>query len=243
MKTIAPGLGLAYAGRACGRETSEDFFDASCPDADERAAHGVAFAIADGSSGSAGRRTAETIVRTVLTDYYATPAPWDVELRLERVIGAVNSWLLAANLRGEGARSMLSTLSVLVVHGNQAHVAHVGNCRIYRIRDGEFECMTTDHVWPHKEMRHVLRRAVGLDQHLVIDCFADDLRAGDAFMLLSDGVWEVLGEKAVREAIATPLDPGRATHALVEQSVAKQRHYYGRNDATAALLRIAAMPA
>jgi serine/threonine protein phosphatase PrpC len=91
-------------------------------------------------------------------------------------------------------------------------------------------------------MRHVLRRAVGLDQHLVVDCFSDEMQAGDRFLMLTDGVWEVLGETVVREVLHDIADPVGVANALVERSTAKQRTYYGRNDATAAVLEIQAVP-
>src|SRR5690554_5389977 len=118
---LAPGekLGfhLAYSGRACGKEVSEDFFDMACPSPEDRAASGLAFALADGVSGGGGRRAAETCVRTVLSDYYATPPAWDVARRLDRVIGALNGWLAAHNMRATESECMFSTLSVLVFQG------------------------------------------------------------------------------------------------------------------------------
>jgi protein phosphatase len=232
------GFVIGFAGRACGKEVSEDFFDLACPAAAERAAHGQVFALADGLSGGGGRRAAETCVRMVLSDFYATPPGWDAARRLDRVIGALNGWLLAQNTQADAHSSMLSTLSVLVLHGSHFHVAHVGDSRIYRLRRGLCECLTTDHVWPRPDMRHVLRRAVGLDQHLVVDCFSDDVQPGDRFLMATDGVWEVLGETGLRALLAADAHPNRIAAELVEHSAAKQRGYYGRNDATAAVIEV-----
>jgi protein phosphatase len=236
----ACGFVIGFAGQACGKEVSEDFFDLACPSAAERAAHGQVFALADGLSGGGGRRAAETCVRTVVSDFYATPVGWEAARRLDRVIGALNGWLLAQNTQAEARSSMLSTLSVLVLHGAQFHIAHVGDSRIYRLRRGLCECLTTDHVWPRADMRHVLRRAVGLDQHLVVDCFSEDLQAGDRFLMATDGVWEVLGETDVRALLGADAHPSRIAAELVQRSAVKQRGYYGRNDATAAVIEVSA---
>ena len=236
-------LAAAYAGRACGKEQTEDFFDIASPAAADLHARGLAFALADGMSGGRGRRAAETCVRTVLADYYATPPAWDVARSLDRVMASVNGWLLAHNMCAAESECMLSTLSVLVLHGSRFHVGHVGDSRIYRLRDARCEPLTTDHVWPRADMRRVLRRAVGLDQHLVVDCFSDALQAGDRYVMLTDGVWEVLGENGVRDTLAAADEPESMATALVQRAAEKQRGYYGRNDASAAVIDVRGLPA
>lgn len=241
---IAPGIALSHAGQACGKPQSEDFFDCACPDQEDAEAAGLVFALADGMSGGAGRRAAEMCVRTVLSDYYGTPRAWEAGRKLEKIITSVNGWLLSHNMRADEAQCMLSTLSVLVIRDAEFHIAHVGNCRIYRLRNGQCECMTADHVWPRRDMRHVLRRAVGLDQHLVVDCFSGDVAPGDRFVMLTDGVWEVLGDamlvKSLREGGE---DAGGLAEALVNASVDRQRSYFGRNDATVAVVTVKSLPA
>jgi protein phosphatase len=241
--SLAAGtLTLGYAGLACGKEVSVVFFDVASPAAADLQSRGLAFALADGMSGGGGRRAAETCVRSVLCDLYATPAAWDVPRALDRVMASVNAWLAAHNVQARESECMLSTLSVLVLQGSRFHVGHVGDTRIYRLRNDQCERLTLDHVWPRADMRHVLRRAVGLEQHLVVDCFSDELQAGDRFVMLTDGVWEVLGENAMREALAASLEPEAVAAALVQRAADRQRSYYGRNDATAAVIDVRAAP-
>ena len=235
-------VSLAFAGEPCGKAISEDFFDAAYPSAQDRAQRGIAFALADGLSGGDGRRAAETCVGCVLSDFYAAPAAWPVAQCLDRVIGGLNGWLAGHNQRSSPDHCMLATLTVLVLREREMHVAHVGNCRLYRMRAGTIECMTTDHVWPRRDMRNVLRRAVGLDRHLVVDFLVDDVLAADRFALLSDGIWEVLGESTVHAMLAENRPVSEIAEALVSSSLAKQRTYYGRNDASAALIEILKVP-
>ena len=235
-------VSLAYVGRPCGKATSEDFFDAAYPNAQDRGQRGIAFALADGLSGGDGRRAAETCVGGVLSDFYAAPAAWPVAQCLDRVIGGLNGWLAGHNQRSDPDHCMLSTLTVLVLRASEMHVAHVGNCRLYRMRAGTVECMTTDHVWPRRDMRNVLRRAVGLDRHLVVDFLVDDVLVGDRFALLSDGVWEVLGESTLHAMLVENRPAPGIAEALVAGSLAKQRTYYGRNDASAALIEVLTVP-
>ncbi|HEX7811472.1 MAG TPA: bifunctional protein-serine/threonine kinase/phosphatase, partial [Burkholderiales bacterium] len=74
--------------------------------------------------------------------------------------------------------------------------------------------------------------------HLVVDYTDGELFAGDVFVLASDGIWEVLGDKAMRETLAGSGDIQRVADSLVEQSIRNQVLYMGRNDATAIVVRV-----
>ena len=84
------------------------------------------------------------------------------------------------------------------------------------------------------------RRAVGLDTYLVVDYADGALRDGDLFLLVSDGVWEVLGEAVLREVVGGTADPQAIAGHLVRESLARQARYMGRNDATSVAVRVAA---
>jgi len=81
---------------------------------------------------------------------------------------------------------------------------------------------------------------VGLDSHLVVDYMDGELLPGDVFVLVSDGIWEVLGEKAMREVLADADDVQAAAAGLVERSIRNQVQYMGRNDATAVVVSVGA---
>jgi len=73
-----------------------------------------------------------------------------VAAALDRLLGAHNRWL-----RSQG-RSLVAALSVLVLRGRRFTVAHVGDCRIYRLNRDGLRCLTVDHVWEEPSLRHVL---------------------------------------------------------------------------------------
>ena len=81
---------------------------------------------------------------------------------------------------------------------------------VYRRRGGVFKQLTTDHTWERSDMRHVLKRAVGLDSHLVADYTDGELIPGDVFLMASDGIWEVLGERIIREI----MEGGTSTQSI-----------------------------
>lgn len=232
-------LRIGHATRGGAGKQNEDFYGIAKVDEARVRERGLALAVADGVSGDAGGRVAaETTVRSLVEDYYDTAADWSVARSLDKVLRAVNDWLVADNLRRSDGEGMVSTLSMLLFKDAHYHLAHVGDSRIYRRRGKGLEQLTTDHTWPRRDMRHVLRRAVGLDTHLVAEYADGELRAGDTFVVVSDGVWEVLGDRALQDVLDTVPDPQAAAETLVMQSIQRQLQYMGRNDATAVIARV-----
>ena len=231
---------IGHATRTGKRERNEDFVGAVTPGADELAARGALLAVADGVSGeSGGREAAEYTVRGLLADYYATPETWEIPQALDRVLSAINRWILGQGAVDKSHVSMATTLSLLVLRGNRYTIGHVGDTRIYRLRTHAMQLLTQDHVWDRPDMRHVLKRAVGLDQHLMVDYSDGDLLAGDKWLICSDGVWEPLGNKRIHELMMLHDDPQRMADALVDAALDAG----GADNATALVTRIDAVAA
>ncbi|MEO8038068.1 MAG: PP2C family serine/threonine-protein phosphatase [Betaproteobacteria bacterium] len=230
---------IGHASRGGAGKLNEDFYGIANQDETQIATRGLALAIADGVSGdSGGRAAAESTVRCLLEDYYDTPADWNVARSLDQVLRSINDWLVAENLRRPDGEGMVSTLSLLLFKTDCYYLAHVGDTRVYRCRGAVLKQLTTDHTWPRRDMRHVLKRAVGLDTHLVAEFADGELLVGDTFVLVSDGVWEVLGDRVLHELVAVESDPQSVAETLVERSIQRQLQYMGRNDATAVVARI-----
>jgi protein phosphatase len=244
---VTPGkaplqLRLGHASASVAGKANEDFYGVVTPAEEPQAlARGVAVAIADGVSATGeGRLASEITVKSLLRDYYGTPAGWGVPRSLDKLLRAANDWLLASNARQPDRDGAVSTLSMVLFRGNYYYLAHVGDTRIYRRRREVFAPLTSDHTWRRSDMRHVLKRAVGLDSHLVVDYTDGELQEGDVFVLASDGIWEVLGDQAMRETLAQAPDVGTAARRLVERSIENQVKYMGRNDATAVVVAVEA---
>ena len=231
---------VGHATRAGKRERNEDFCGAVTPDAGELAARGALLAVADGVSGEgAGREAAEYTVRGLLADYYATPETWEVSQAVDRVLSAINRWIMGQGATDKARAGMATTLSLLILRGNRYTVGHVGDTRVYRLRNHELSLLTQDHVWDRPDMRHVLKRAVGLDQHLMVDYSDGDLLPKDKFLICSDGVWEPLGNKRIHELMLLHDDPQRAADAMVDAALEAG----GADNATALVTRIDAVAA
>jgi len=220
-------------------KANEDFYALLFPDASAAGRHEVMVALADGLSSDGSARTiTEAAVLGLVSDYYATPAEWSVAQALDRLLRAANDWVWAHNAGSPGRDAVTSAVSLLVMHDRHYYLAHVGDTRVYRLRSGRLRQLTVDHVWPRRDLRHVLRRAVGLDSHLVVDFSDGELEPGDVFLMVTDGVWEVLGDVRITEILSRGPDPGSIARALVAAAHERQAAYMGRNDATAIVLRI-----
>jgi serine/threonine protein phosphatase PrpC len=213
------------------RGVNEDFAAAMLPEPGQEAMGAIA-AIADGVSiGGLGREAAQTTVTSLVRDYFGTPETWDTTVALDRIIGAQNSWLAGLNRRRQPACG-LTTLTALVLRGQTYSLAHVGDTRAYLVRDGEVTQLTHDHTMGHADFNHQLLRAVGAEDRIVVDYRQGDLHVGDLFVLLSDGVHNVLPAKLLQAREAPQ------AQVLSEQLVQAALQAGSRDNATALVVRV-----
>lgn len=225
---MALQLSHAQASATGPRTENQDALRRVTPEPVLAASKGLLFAIADGVSQCAdGGLAARSSLQALALDYYATPETWGVAESLERLLNAQNRWLQANG----GGQPLLTTLSALVLRGRRFTLAHVGDCRVYRWHQQRLQRISEDHVWEQPGMQHVLKRALGLDQHLVLDFLDGELRQGESFLLLSDGVWATLSDTAIAAILHDQPDPESATRTLVSAA-----HLAGSQDNASALL-------
>ncbi|MCK1792652.1 bifunctional protein-serine/threonine kinase/phosphatase [Pseudomonas violetae] len=221
-------LSFAEASAIGPREENQDALRLVAPAPALAASKGYLFAIADGVSQCAdGGLAARSTLQALALDYYATPQTWAVAQALDRLLLAQNRWLQANG----GGQPLLTTVSALVLRGRRFTLAHVGDCRVYRWHAGQLQRISEDHVWDQPGMQHVLKRAMGLDQHLVLDFLDGELRLDESFVLLSDGVWAVLGDTAIAAILRDQPDLHSAAQTLVSAA-----HLAGSQDNASALL-------
>ncbi|WP_223415717.1 MULTISPECIES: bifunctional protein-serine/threonine kinase/phosphatase [unclassified Pseudomonas] len=221
-------LSFAEASAIGPREENQDALRLVTPAPALAASKGYLFAIADGVSQCAdGGLAARSTLQALALDYYATPETWGVAQALDRLLLAQNRWLQANG----GGQPLLTTVSALVVRGRRFTLAHVGDCRVYRWHADQLQRVTEDHVWDQPGMQHVLKRALGLDQHLVLDFLDGELRLNEHFVLLSDGIWAVLGDTAIAAILRDQPDLHSAAQTLVNAA-----HLAGSQDNASALL-------
>ncbi|SFV86906.1 serine/threonine protein kinase [hydrothermal vent metagenome] len=177
---------------------------------------GIASVMADGVSASARAKEASSCcVQSFLSDYYSTPDSWSTEHAAVKVISALNNWLYSQSVRDGEESSMLSTLSILIVKSNTAHIFHVGDSRIYCYRNGVLTQLTKDHVLNVNKEKTYLSRAIGFDLKVSVDYQTFDIQSQDLFLLTTDGVHDVLDKEALQQSLSEKC----SCEALVEKAL------------------------
>lgn len=235
--TLRLSFGTAtHVGR---RERNEDRAAYATPEPAAVGVKGYLAALADGvGGGENGGEAAESVVRGLLGDYYATPDTWEPNHAMARILGALNRWLHGQSISRRLPGGYACTLTALVFRGQRYCLAHVGDSRAYLLRGGALAQLTTDHVWEQAGMEHVLRRGMGLDDHLVADFAGGRLAEGDLFLLVSDGIWAPLGQMELHRLAQLHREPDALARALVEQAIRRG----GQDNATALVARVDAVP-
>lgn len=216
---MAFDIDIGFVCKAGRKEPNEDFCAAMLPPEGQEDM-GSIVAIADGvSAGGLGREAAQTTVTSLVRDYHSTPETWDTTVALDRIIGAQNAWLAGVNRSRQPAMG-LTTLTALVLRGQSYTLAHVGDSRCYLLRDGQTLRLTHDHVVNHPDLQHQLLRAVGLEDHLVVDYVQGDLQVGDTFVMLTDGVHARLSERRLADCADPSTRAQDTCERLVEAALA-----------------------
>jgi len=166
---------------------------------------GAVLALADGvSTAEAGREASETAVTRFLEEYYQTPDTWSVAGSGEKVLSTINLRLFRKSHEFvTSTKGYLSTFSAVVIKSRTLHFFHVGDSRIYLLRDGEMIQLTTDHVATLDENRTCLSRAIGMDSLLNLDYGHRELKAGDRLLLTSDGVHDFISAPELQQLLST----------------------------------------
>ena len=173
------------------------------------------FIVADGMGGHAGGKEASQIaVQTIEERFLAklgedrSPDPEEPEVsRLMDGIFEANRRILEHAATDQSLKGMGTTIVALVFGKRGAAIAHVGDSRAYRLRDGRVELLTADHslvadLVRRNELseaeasrhpyRHVLTRALGIAEDVTPEVARTEIRRGDLYLLCSDGVYGMI---------------------------------------------------
>ncbi len=199
--------------------------------------------VADGMGGYEGGEVASRIAIDVLRAFYRRnaqeddvtwPFALDPRVALDENQLAVGLRMANAGIAAERKgklRAMGSTVAALVLRGNRALIGHVGDSRVYRLRDGRLEALTRDHslyeelkatgakLGPKSEFPHanVITRALGMNPDVKVELRAERARAGDVFMLCTDGLLETMDDECIA-AVLGSMPPCEAARELVDRA-------------------------
>ncbi len=183
--------------------------------------------VADGMGGHNGGETASAGARDGLKEFLEGKEPEQGALRT--AIGAVNRRLFLQQKGDEKLSGMGTTLTALWLSDKCVYIGHVGDSRAYRLRDGEMKQITDDHsvvaellrsgmLTPEQAathpMRNVITRAVGTEDSLEIDLMCEERRAGDVWLVCSDGLYGMVGDEKIAEILKAH-KPKKAADLLI----------------------------
>jgi serine/threonine protein phosphatase PrpC/predicted nucleic acid-binding Zn ribbon protein len=194
------------------------------------------FVVADGMGGHAGGDVASAIATTRIAEIdeeYASAA--DAEFALQSALIAANSLLAETVFEHPELTGMGTTVSGLIRVGNEVAIAHIGDSRIYLLRDGELSQITADHTFVQRLVdsgritpeeaavhprRSVLMRVLGdVDAAPEIDTSILDTRSGDRWLLCSDGLSSYVSEDKILNVMTTARDADETARLLVKESL------------------------
>ena len=234
------------------RTVNEDFF---LINAEERL-----YLIADGMGGHghgeiASRIAAATIERYLqqnplsalasLRQTIRTEAQRD---RLRGALRAANQAVLDAVAADRSLDGMGCTAVAMLADGRRAYVAHVGDSRAYRWRDGALERLTEDHTWVHEQVaagllserearghpfRSVVTRALGGGEELQAELCDVEVRRGDVYLLCSDGLTAVVPDERIEDSLRSAAGD---LESCCRQLIAEANAHGGPDNVTILLL-------
>ncbi|MBL1320967.1 MAG: bifunctional protein-serine/threonine kinase/phosphatase [Methylophaga sp.] len=209
------------------KKINQDFHGVSMPDDALLTSKGIAIALADGiSSSNVSQIASEASVRGFLDDYFCTSEAWSVKKSAHRVLTATNSWLHSqsqkSHHRFDKDKGYVCTFSALVIKSTTAHLFHIGDTRIYRLRDKSFDKLTEDHRLWISDKKSYLSRALGINQKLEIDYSTIPVEKADVFVLATDGVYEYADTDFIVNTIDShDVNLNAAAKAIVDEAYAQ----------------------
>jgi serine/threonine protein phosphatase PrpC len=168
------------------------------------------FAIADGMGGAQAGEVASRLAAAALKESGAKTLGG--ERRISDLIQEANRRVYDRSSTDPNTSGMGTTITVALVENGNVAFGHVGDSRAYLIRDGRMEQVTEDHSLVNELMksgklsreeaethpqRSVITRALGTDPDVDADTFTIEARAGDVFLLCSDGLTDMVAEREI----------------------------------------------
>ena len=218
------------------RHANEDSYYARAP----------LYAVADGMGGAQAGEVASRIAAEAFDERTDEGTP---EQQLARVALEANRRIFDLAQKDSSRSGMGTTLTGLLVDGEEVAIVHVGDSRAYVFRDGELRQLTRDHslveelrrqgrLTPEEAEEHpqrsIITRALGPERDVELDVHTHRARSGDLYLVCSDGLTSMVREDRVREIVAG----AGSLHGAVDALVAEANEMGGRDNITVVLFRL-----
>jgi len=205
------------------------------------------FAVADGMGGAKAGEVASAVAVEAVESARESEEP--AEAQLAGIVRAANRRIYDLAVADESRRGMGTTLTLLKVHGDEVSLAHVGDSRAYRMRDGELSQLTHDHslvaelersgqitaeAAEHHPQRSIITRALGPEPDVDVDTYTLAGRDGDLFLICSDGLTSMISDDEVGSILRSAGSLEEAADALVRAA----NQSGGKDNITVILFRL-----
>jgi serine/threonine protein phosphatase PrpC len=205
------------------------------------------FAVADGMGGAKAGEVASAVAVEAVEGAQESSEP--AEAQLASIVREANRRIYDLAVADESRRGMGTTLTLAKLHGDEVSLAHVGDSRAYRLRDGELEQLTRDHslvaelersgqITPeaaeHHPQRSIITRALGPEPDVEVDTYTLAGRPGDLFLICSDGLTSMISDDEVGSILRSAGSLDEAADELVRAA----NQSGGKDNITVILFRL-----
>lgn len=205
------------------------------------------FVVADGMGGA----NAGEVASKIAVDSFKDPLDDSVapEPRMAGVVRTANHQIHQKSNSSDEFKGMGTTITALLLGDDELTIAHVGDSRAYRLRDGELERLTRDHSLVGEMVRRgaiteaeaevhpqrsILTRALGPEDEVEIDTLSHGVKGGDIYLICSDGLTGMVDEAT----IAKEMGSGKAMQEIAETLIRKANENGGVDNITVVAFRL-----
>jgi len=180
------------------------------------------FVAADGMGGAAAGEVASKILVDTVKNFLANvPEPLDEKV-LSKSILKSNAAILREAKENPNLRGMGTTATILHIYKDQAYFAHVGDSRLYRLKNSKLEQMTLDHSYVESlvrsgdltpaqakvhPMKNILTQAVGAMENIQVETGNFKVDGGEKFLLCTDGLTNMVDDDDIKKILVESNNP------------------------------------
>jgi protein phosphatase len=193
------------------------------------------FVVADGMGGhAAGEVASEMAVRILqrelLTGEYARA---EAPVRVAEALRRANRAIYERTTAEVDKQGMGTTASVLLLSEGRYLIGQIGDSRVYLLRDGTLRQLTKDHSYVQEQVdagfltaeqaryhpySNVITRCVGASEAVEADVYEGEVRAGDVFLVASDGLTGMVDDRRLHQLLLSRAAPARVVDALIAEA-------------------------
>lgn len=180
------------------------------------------FVVADGMGGqAAGEVASKILVDTAKNFLPKIPAPLTEDILIKSILKA-NAEILKEVRENKNYRGMGTTATILHIYKNRAYYAHIGDSRLYRVRNENIEQITEDHSYVDTlvkrgeitqaearvhPLKNILTQAVGADDDIEVDSGSFKIFTEDIYMLCTDGLTNMVSDEDILKILLSSKNP------------------------------------